>query len=180
MPENLLTTLPATRINDCFVKPGSTLNFSPANHAFKDPLIEGSPNVDHRFHAEFYKKIAVDIVVETAMDYPYNFITEKTYRPMARGRPFIIVGPYHTLAFLKSLGFKSFSSIIDEEYDEIKDPEQRFLAVCESIKKFVDRPLDYVINDVKSIATILNHNQKWISNVVKSQIEKFKGQITKD
>lgn len=178
MPKNLLTQNPATRINDCFVKSGSRLNFSPVSGSFKDPLIEGRPNLDHRFYAEFYKKIAVDIVVETAMDYPYNFVTEKTYRPIASGRPFIIIGPYRTLTFLKSLGFKSFSSIIDEDYDEIKDPEQRFLAVGESIKKFVDRPLDHVINDVKSIAPLLDHNQKWLENVVKDQMEKFKRQIT--
>jgi hypothetical protein len=179
MPENLLTTVPATRINDLFVKSGSTLNFSPVSCAFKDPLIEGRPNLDHRFYAEFYKKIAVDIVVETAMDYPYNFMTEKTYRPIASGRPFIIVGPYHSLFFLRSLGFLTFPSIIDESYDEILDPEQRFNAACVSIKNFVDRPIDRVIEDVSSIKDVLEKNRICLQNLFVNELEKFKEQIKK-
>ena len=179
MPENLLTTIPATRINDLFVKPGSTLNFSPVLRAFIDPLIEGRPNLDHRFYAEFYKKIAVDIMVETAMNYPYNLVTEKTYRPIASGRPFIIVGPYRTLFFLRSLGFSTFPSIIDESYDEILDPEQRFKSACVSIKNFVDRPIDRVIEDVSSVKDILEKNRIYLQNLFANQLEKFKEQIKK-
>ena len=180
MPENLLITLPATRINDLFVKSGSTLNFSPIVGSFKDPLIEGRPNLDHRYRAEFYKKIAVDIVVETAMNYPYTFITEKTYRPIASGRPFIIVGPHHTLFFLRSLGFLTFSSIIDESYDEIIDAEQRFKAVCSSIKMFVDRPIDQIIKDVKSIKNTLEKNQVCLQNLFQIQLSHFKEQVKID
>jgi hypothetical protein len=177
MPEQLLVTIPKTRINDKFVASTSLIDFSPVQGVYKDPLIKGRPNVDHRFHAEFYQKFGVDLVVETAMDYPYTFITEKTYRPITNGRPFIVIGPYHTLFFLRSLGFSTFSSIIDESYDDIKDPEQRFIAVCKSTKKFVDRPIDQIISDVKTVRTVLEGNQRCLQDLVNNQLEKFKDQI---
>ena len=180
MSKNLIKLSPQTRINDLFVKPGSSLDFSTVNGPYKDPLIDGEPNIDYRFYAEFYKKIGIDIVIETAMEYPYNFITEKTYRPIANGRPFVIVGPAHTLTFLKSLGFLTFSSIIDESYDNIKDPEQRFIAACDSIYTFVNRSVGEVIRDLYSIETTLIHNQQSFKNLKNDQLKKFKEQIKID
>lgn len=180
MPNNLLITLPRTRINDLFVDPGSSLNFFPIESSFKDPLIQGNPNSDYRFYADFYKKIGIDIVAETVVRYPYPFITEKTYRPIACGRPFIIVGPYKTLDFLRSFGFVTFSSIIDESYDNIYNTEQRFTKICQIIKKFVDRPIEQIISDVKSVKDSLEHNRKCLENLAMSQFEQFKKQIKID
>jgi hypothetical protein len=177
MSKNLIKLFPQTRINDLFVKPGSSLDFSTVNGPYKDPIIQGKPYVDHRVYADFYKKIGVDIVVETTMSYPYNFITEKTYRPIANGRPFIIVGPKNTLSFLKSLGFLTFSSIINESYDSIDCPEKRFLSVSDAILTFVNRPLDQVINDIRSVNNILEHNQICLKNLIDVQFEHFKKQI---
>lgn len=180
MPENLLVTYPLNRINDLFVKTDSTLDFSLPGHTYKDSIIQGRPNVDHRFVADFYRKIAIDIVVETAMQYPYNFVTEKTYRPIINGRPFIILGPSKTLRFLKSLGFLTFSSIIDESYDEILDPEERFLKVCDVVLDFVKRPLPQVIQDVKGLKHILQHNRKNLARLSDIQLEDLKKQIKID
>jgi hypothetical protein len=180
MSKNLLTIVPKTRINDLFVAESSSLDFTRPTHATKDPLVLGQPNTDHRFHADFYKKIGLDIVAETVMQYPYTFITEKTYRPIANGRPFIILGPYNTLQFLRSLGFMTFSSIIDESYDHVHNAEQRFSKACDSITTFVDRPIDQIIADISGIKEVLLHNQHHLPNLVEEQIRHFKRQIEID
>ena len=180
MSKNLLITIPPTRINDLFVNDNSSFNFSPILKSYKDPIIEGRPNIDNRVYAEFYKKIGVDLVVETAMHYPYNFITEKTFRPIANGRPFIIIGPFRTLFFLKSLGFLTFSSIIDESYDDIECPNERFQKVCQIVINFIDRPIDLVIKDITSINLILKKNQDCLSNLESKQLTKFEEQIKID
>jgi len=174
---NLLTTYPTTRINDCFAIENSDINFTPLLEDFKDPIVEGLPNIDYRFHADFYKKIGVDIVAETVFNYPYPFITEKTYRSIASLRPFIIVGGYHTLKFLKENGFKTFSAIINESYDDIQHPESRFYTVCDSIKTFVDQPLEDVKQDLYKITDVLTHNRAHLLNLSSIQLEKFKAQI---
>lgn len=185
MSKNLLITLPETRINDLFVKPGSKLNFNLVNSNYKDPIVQGGPvglrhNHDFRFKAGFYQKIGVDIVVETALDYPYAFITEKTYRPISHGRPFIIVGPFGTLEFLKSLGFMTFSSIIDESYDTLSDAEERFYRVCQSVKEFVDRPIHDVIDDIARVKPELTNNINCLTSLKQKQLQYLKEQIKID
>lgn len=175
----LLTTYPATRINDRFVKEGTNpfISFDPILVNYKDTIVKGKPNIDFRYQADFYSKIGVDIVTETVFNYPYPFITEKTYRAFASMRPFIIVGAYHTLNLIESVGFKTFSAIINEEYDNIKDPELRFIEVCNTIREFVSRPIDTIKQDLSKIADVLEHNQNHLSNLVNVELKKFKHQI---
>ncbi len=176
---NILLSYPVTRINDCFVREGtsSPIDLNDITNNFNDSIVEGSPNVDFRFQAEFYKKIGVDIVTETCFNYPYPFITEKTYRAFSSFRPFILVAPYHSIAFVKSIGFKTFSTIIDESYDEITDPELRFVAVCNSIKAFVSQPIAKIKQDLHSISVELAHNQTHLSTLFLTELEKFKTQL---
>ena len=180
MTKNLLAVIPHSRINDCFVNPNSALNFSPVLNSYKDQIIQGRPHLGGSNFADFYEQIGIDIVVETAMNYPYPFITEKIYRPIASGRPFIVLGPFRTLAFLKSLNFLTFPSIIDEKYDDIADPEARFIEVCRVIKDFVNRPLDCVVEDVQSVKQVLVHNQKRLSDLLEDQIQDIKKQLSYD
>ena len=171
MPKQLLTVIPPTRIHDLFITSDSSLDSTWPEKNYRDDIIEGIPNQHNRCQADFYKKIGIDIVVETAMHYPYNFITEKTYRPLANGRPFIVLGPVRTLSFLKSLGFVTFSSIIDETYDEIDDPMMRFDAVCTVVKNFVDRDIESAIADVRSVEPLLIHNQKKLLELAPLQLQ---------
>lgn len=168
-----LTTYPVTRINDAFLKENTSIKCTILDADYTDPIIKGQPNFDYRWQANFYKKIGVDIVTETVFKYPYPFITEKTYRPIASLRPFIIVGPEKTLNFLKQLGFKTFSSIIDESYDSVADSEQRFISVCNSIKEFVSKPIDQIRLELYSIKDILLHNQAHLFNLTNTELEKF-------
>lgn len=178
---NLLSVYPKTRINDRFVTGNSHLDFTIPLENVRDPIIKGEPNeLSYRFAADFYKKIGLDIVAETAFEYPYPFVTEKTYRSISCLRPFIILGPYQTLNFIKSFGFKTFSAIINEDYDSIKDPVSRFDAVCNSIKAFVDRPISEIRHDVESISDILIYNNQVLSVLKDQEFNRFKLQTNND
>lgn len=45
-------------------------------------------------------------------------VTEKTFKAIAMGMPFIPVAPAGTLEYLKSYGFQTFDTIWDESYDQ--------------------------------------------------------------
>lgn len=166
-----LTPYPKTRINDLFASDNTSFNFEIPPKDYKHELIKGKSNdPKYRHICDFYSKIGLDIVTETALEYPYAFITEKTYRPILNGRPFIIIGPAHSLKFLKSLGFKTFSNIINESYDEVTEPEERLQKCCESITEFVDRPIEEIQEDICNISDILTHNQTQLSNVYNQQL----------
>lgn len=76
---------------------------------------------------------------DTIPDYaPYEmlFVSEKVHKPLAWGMPFVVLGPARSLAHMRSLGFKTFEPYIDESYDLIEDPEERYQAVLDTLKEF--------------------------------------------
>ena len=180
---SLLLPFPPTRINDGFINCNPAIDFQDVGFIKKDPLIHGSADaiagdLSYRFNeADFYQYIGVDIVAETAFEYPYCFITEKTYRSFACLRPFILVGPYNSLNFIKSFGFQTFSAIIDESYDVIQLPEERFLKVCDSIETFINRPIENIQEDIKRIEATLLHNQRTLFNLTDSELESLKSKF---
>lgn len=61
------------------------------------------------------------LVTETVATGRRHHITEKTFKPIALGMPFVIVGTKGSLEYLRSYGFKTFDSIWDESYDLEED-----------------------------------------------------------
>ena len=155
----ILITENKTRINDeIFLKNGNTF---PVSHNIVNnnmPAPGGLSSSETRFQASFYQNFGLDIVSETVFDYPYPYITEKTLRPIASKRPFIVLGSSGILSLLQSKGFHTFSDIIDESYDQIDNASDRFDSLTNSIKNFVSQPIEKIKQDVSSIEKILNHN----------------------
>jgi len=61
------------------------------------------------------------LVTETVAAGRRHHLTEKTFKPIAMGMPFVIVGTRGSLEYLRSYGFRTFDSIWDESYDRADD-----------------------------------------------------------
>jgi hypothetical protein len=57
------------------------------------------------------------------------------FKPIRHGQPFVVFGTPHTLKTLRSLGYKTYDSAIDNSYDEIEDNTKRFVMIVDTIKK---------------------------------------------
>lgn len=127
-----------------------------------------SYNSTHWLECPWYQDIFVDLVTETVFDYPYPFVSEKVVRPLALGRPLLLFGAAGTLAWLHELGFQTFSNYWDESYDNILDPNDRFIAVCKIIKSINQCSVRDCQSLLDSMQNILKHNQlhyqNWIAN----------------
>jgi hypothetical protein len=147
-----------TRVNDRFVYDDS-IDATPIYHDMISDEIPGDMNEwGTRYQADFYKKFALDIVTETVLNYPYPVITEKTLRPIACKRMFIVLGPPGCLDLLRQKGFMTFDDFIDEDYDNIQDPKQRFQAVVRSVQDFMSMPLEQIKQYYSDNQIKFNHN----------------------
>ena len=103
----------------------------------------------------------LSIVTETFFTEPLYF-SEKIFNSMLYNHFFIYLGPPHSLKYLRSLGFKTWSHIIDESYDDIENPAGRLYAVTNSINKFLSKSID----DIKQLyienLDIINHNRNLV------------------
>jgi hypothetical protein len=106
------------------------------------PLVTGSQRVDGRQLAldsdlNIYRRSWFSLVSETEMAPFKSRITEKPMKAIANFHPIILFGSLGSLAILRDLGFKAFGQWIDERYDAVSGPEERFeLAYAEFIRFF--------------------------------------------
>jgi len=68
------------------------------------------------------------------MDQP-AFLSEKTFKAIVFKHPFILVSSYNTLAYLKSIGYKTFSPVIDETYDTVKNSCKRLMMIADETER---------------------------------------------
>ena len=128
-------------------------------------------DIDEKYddiNLNFLKKASLCVVSETVFNYSFNHITEKTLQPIIAKRPFIIIGPKNTLKFLKDQGFKTFSNIIDESYDQIDDPNERLQKIMEITKEYNQKTLDQTIQDLVMVKEEVAHNYNLVIQRLKN------------
>lgn len=113
---------------------------------------------------DLYKHSWVSLVVESSYYEREcsNFISEKSFKPIAAMQPFIIVGSKHALKYIRKLGYKTFHPFIDESYDDMPD-NLRYAAVMESLKKLKlvkDKAAWY-----ESVRDIVEHNHRLFMSI---------------
>jgi len=90
--------------------------------------------------AEDYQNTGIEIVLETLFDDDRLQLTEKVLRPIACGQPFMLAATHGSLKYLHEYGFETFSTLINEDYDNIEDPVLRLEAVVEEMKRIASLP----------------------------------------
>ena len=65
------------------------------------------------------------VVTETVCFGKRWHITEKTFKPICLGMPFVIISTHRSLAYLRSYGFQTFGQYWDESYDDEQDDLRR-------------------------------------------------------
>lgn len=108
----------------------------------------------------YYNNSLVSIITETDYSTEHISFTEKTYKPLYLGHPFIIVGSPGSLKLLRSQGFRTFSDFWDESYDTTEDGVERLkkiAATCEYIGSWSD---EKILEFKKQVREILEHNMR--------------------
>jgi hypothetical protein len=94
--------------------------------------------------SSLYAETCFSVITETVFqddDSELRF-TEKVYKAIANAHPFILLGNPGSLRMLRAKGFKTFSTVIDESYDDIVSPRERL----DAIKKEVARLCSFSIH----------------------------------
>jgi hypothetical protein len=125
---------------------------------------------DHReVNVDLYIKSYVHLVLETHFDADQSqgtFLTEKTYKCLKFGQPFVIFGPCHSLQALRDRGYRTFDDHIDNGYDHIEDNTMRYKAAKQTVMDLAKRDLHLLFQDLRS-DLIFNQNH-FISGDVSS------------
>ena len=87
---------------------------------------------------DHYTQSYCHIVIETHFDPDQSggaFLTEKTFKPIKHGQPFVIVGAPGSLQVLRDLGYRTFDHAINNSYDLETDNTRRWQKILNSMQQ---------------------------------------------
>lgn len=106
-----------------------------------------------------YSQSSFILILETAFQTPKKHLTEKIFKAIVAGKPFILAAGKGNLQYLRNYGFKTFGDYIDESYDNEADDKKRCFLIkwlIESISNRIDltdsTDANEMINKCHSIA----------------------------
>lgn len=111
---------------------------------------------DGKLFPQLYIDTYFSVITETNFELPYNYCTEKIYKPILMGHPFIAVANYKFYQHLNDRGYKTFNGLIDESFDLIENNDDRLLAIANSIEQLCLTNLDDFLIKAKPIC---EHNR---------------------
>jgi len=106
--------------------------------------------------ADYYIDTYFSIVNETTYYENIPFLSEKIFKAIGMGHPFIMVSAPNSLQYLKQLGYKTYDPYINETYDTIQDHGDRMLAILDEVERlcsFSKSDLKKWLPQVRSIAS---------------------------
>jgi len=111
--------------------------------------------LSHVIPTDIYNITAYSLVTETYHSNNFCFFTEKTAKCFLARRLFVMFAGQYYLKTLRSLGFQTFSSVIDESYDEEPDAELRWLKAWAQVQYLCDQDQQQVLTKIRDV---LEHN----------------------
>jgi hypothetical protein len=107
-----------------------------------------------------YSQSGIEVVLETLFDDTRWHLTEKTLRPIACAKPFMLAATPGSLQYLRSYGFETFGEYINEDYDLITDPRQRLDALVKEMSRISQLPAEQKRTLWQQLNHIAKRNQQ--------------------
>lgn len=131
---------------------------------------------------ELWQSCFLHVVSETVFFDKKLHLTEKIFKPIVSQRPFVLLGAYKNLEYLKSYGFKTFDKWINESYDDEPDNEKRLMMVCDEIEKISILPENEIETMFQDMQQILEYNYRHFYNdfkqiIVNELVDNFEGYL---
>jgi hypothetical protein len=111
------------------------------NNTWGDAVVDGSA----------YRDTYFSLVTETVFNYPYSFRTEKIWKPIAVGHPFIVAANAGFYRDLHNLGFKTFGHVIDESFDTIQNSQDRIERIATVIEDLCQQDLASFLSECYNV-----------------------------
>ena len=111
---------------------------------------------------EPYVDTYFSLVTETVFTYPHSFRTEKIWKPVAMGHPWIAVANQGFYRDMHNLGFQTFGHVIDESFDKIENNQERIERIADVVEDLCQQDL---ANLLKECYNVCKYNQQHLAEM---------------
>lgn len=135
-------------------------------------------NPIHNLNKEHHRQTFLSLVTETLVEdevenrakdgvplrFSPAFFSEKTWKPIAIGQPFIVVAAKGHLKHLKELGYKTFNTWWSEEYDNADNTNDKVRLIIQELVKLSKLSTAELTAMREEMIPVLEHNQQVYNN----------------
>jgi hypothetical protein len=129
------------RANLDLPKTNSFVKYELFQDTWGEIYIEPAPYIDTYF----------SLVTETLFDYPYSFRTEKIWKPIVMGHPWIAVANQGYYRDIKNTGYRTFGHLIDESFDHIDNSQDRIERIAQVVEDLCKQDLTQFLSAVEEV-----------------------------
>lgn len=110
---------------------------------------------------KFYDQADFEIINETHQNNigPIVFLTEKTFRSLFAGIPFMLLGNPGSLRILHRLGYKTYPMLFDEKYNDKVSQLTSISLIVSEVKKFCNSNAHTNPFNTPEVLETIKHNQ---------------------
>jgi hypothetical protein len=119
--------------------------------------------IEHRYNTDFYlnnlNRFFIEVVTESEENTDLIRFTEKTWKPILYGKPFLTLSGKQYHNNLEKLGFYSYNEIINYDFDELPifEINEKTKKICENLLRIKNLDL---IKTHEILQSKINHNKK--------------------
>lgn len=129
--------------------------------------LDNTDNLANNINTNLMTGTFVSLITETLCDEKTLQFSEKIWKPIMCGHPFMIVSSNNTLKTLKNLGFKTYLEWFDESYDH-SDMKEKIKIICNNLSKYSEYSIEQLKELRQQMKTVAKYNQ----DVLKEHVQK--------
>ena len=122
------------------------------NNLWGEIYIQAEPYIDTYF----------SLVTETVCDYPYSLRSEKIYKPIAMGHPWIATANQGFYRDIRNQGFRTYNHLIDESFDLIDNNQARLDRIVAVVQDLCQQDLAEFLVAAKHVS---KYNQQHMADL---------------
>jgi len=138
----------------------NNVKFSLFKNQWGEAYIKPEPYVDTYF----------SLVSETVCDAQHSFRTEKIWKPILIGHPWVAIANPGFYRDLRQLGFKTFNTVIDESFDSIENTQDRLMRISQVVQDLCGSNLQEFLAACKDIC---KYNQQHLLEYQQQEVDNF-------
>jgi len=126
-------------------------------------------------HPKSYIDTYFSLVTETVFDYPYSFRTEKIWKPITIGHPFIVASSEGYYRDLHNQGFRTFGHLVDESFDQIASSQARIERIEQVVQDLCSQDLPSFLSAAQDVC---KYNQQHLVELRQVELKEFSNKLS--
>ena len=138
--------------------------------------IDNDPNLACNVNTSLMEQTFVSLVTETHVHPGTLQFSEKVWKPLMSGHPFILLASNHALKCLKNIGFKTYSDWFDESYDDA-DLQTKLKIICQNLLRYKNCSVEELKVIREQMKEVARYNQQRMEEYVTEKYLTFPGDL---